>query len=157
LEFSGWTEPDEERFGQEVKIVLASAEFSRELTTSVMWLNDFGLDIRCVRMHPYISDGKTFLDVQTVIPIPEIADYQVRIREKKQKERESRETARDFTRFDVKIAGQQYSSQSKRWLMFRVISQALKGVGTLLLQRWRVVLLRQQNLRSYESVGRSNT
>jgi hypothetical protein len=122
-----------------------------------MWLNDFGLDIRCVRMHPYISDGKTFLDVQTVIPIPEIADYQVRIREKKQKERESRETARDFTRFDVKIAGQQYSSQSKRWLMFRVISQALKGVGTLLLQRWRVVLLRQQNLRSYESVGRSNT
>ena len=157
MEFSGWTEPDEERFGQEVKIVLASAEFSRELTTSVMWLNDFGLDIRCVRMHPYISDGKTFLDVRTVIPIPEIADYQVRIREKKQKERESRETARDFTRFDVKIAGQQYSSQSKRWLMFRVISQALKGVGTLLLQRWRVVLLRQQNLRSYESVGRSNT
>jgi hypothetical protein len=157
LEFSGWTEPDEERFGQEVKIVLASAEFSRELTTSVMWLNDFGLDIRCVRMHPYISDGKTFLDVRTVIPIPEIADYQVRIREKKQKERESRETARDFTRFDVKIAGQQYSSQSKRWLMFRVISQALKGVGTLLLQRWRVVLLRQQNLRSYESVRSSNT
>jgi hypothetical protein len=91
-----------------------------------LWLNDFGLDIRCVRMHPYISDGKTFLDVQTVIPIPEIADYQVRIREKKQKERESRETARDFTRFDVKVAGQQYTSQSKRWMMFRVISQALK-------------------------------
>ncbi len=43
---------DEEQFGQEVKIVLASAEFSKELTTSVMWLNDFGLDIRCVRMHP---------------------------------------------------------------------------------------------------------
>jgi len=130
LDFLGWTEPDEERFGQEVKIVLASGEFSRELTTSVMWLNDFGLDIRCVRMHPYVSDGKTFLDVQTVIPIPEIADYQVRIREKKQKERESRETARDLTRFDVKVAGQRYPSQSKRWMMFRVISLALKGGAT---------------------------
>ena len=48
---------------------MASAEFSKELTTSVMWLNDFGLDIRCVRMHPYVSGGQIFLDVQTVIPI----------------------------------------------------------------------------------------
>ena len=70
-----------------------------------MWLNDFGLDIRCVRMHPYVSDGQTFLDVQTVIPIPEVADYQVRIREKKQRERESRKSARDFTKYDVDIAG----------------------------------------------------
>ena len=42
LEFLDWNEPDEEQFGQEVKTVLASAEFSKELTTSVMWLNDFG-------------------------------------------------------------------------------------------------------------------
>ncbi len=53
LEFLDWSEADEEQFGQEVKIVLASAEFSKELTTSMMWLNDFGLDIRCVRIHPY--------------------------------------------------------------------------------------------------------
>ena len=43
------------RFAQEVRIVLVSAEFSKELTTSVMWLNDFGLDIRCVRIHLYRS------------------------------------------------------------------------------------------------------
>ncbi len=130
LEFLDWTEPDEELFGQEVKIVLASAEFSKELTTSVMWLNEFGLDIRCVRMHPYVSADQTFLDVQTVIPIPEVADYQVRIREKKQKERESRETARDFTKYDIRVAGQEYPSQNKRWMMFRLISGALCHDGT---------------------------
>ncbi len=130
LEFLDWNEPDEEQFGQEVKIVLASAEFSKELTTSVMWLNDFGLDIRCVRMHPYTSDGQTFIDVQTVIPIPEVADYQVRIREKKQKERESRKSARDFTKYDVSIAGKEYPAQSKRWMMFQLISGVLKNGGT---------------------------
>lgn len=130
LEFLDWTEPDEELFGQEVKIVLASAEFSKELTTSVMWLNEFGLDIRCVRMHPYVSGGQTFLDVQTVIPIPEMADYQVRIREKKQKERESRESARDFTKYDLRVAGQEYPSQSKRWMMFHLISAVLRHDGT---------------------------
>jgi hypothetical protein len=130
LEFLDWNEPDEEQFGQEVKIVLASAEFSKELTTSVMWLNDFGLDIRCVRMHPYTSDGQTFIDVQTVIPIPEVADYQVRIREKKQKERESRKSARDFTKYDVSIAGQKYPAQSKRWMMFQMVSGVLRNGGT---------------------------
>jgi len=127
LEFLGWSEPDEDSFGQEVKIVLASAEFSKELTTSVMWLNEFGLTIRCVRMHVYVSDGQTFLDVQTVIPIPEAEEYQVRIREKKQKERESRDSARDFTKYDVRLSGQEFKAQSKRWMMFHVVSVALQS------------------------------
>ncbi|MES9831164.1 MAG: hypothetical protein ABW139_02890 [Candidatus Thiodiazotropha sp. DIVDIV] len=130
LEFLDWNDPDEEQFGQEVKIVLASAEFSKELTTSVMWLNDYGLDIRCVRMHPYTSEGQIFLDVQTVIPIPEVADYQVRIREKKQRERESRNSTRDFTKYDLQIADHEYAALSKRWLMFRLISGVLENGGT---------------------------
>ena len=130
LEFLDWSEPDEEQFGQEVKIVLASAEFSKELTTSVMWLNDYGLDIRCVRMHPYTVDSQIFLDVQTVIPIPEVADYQVQIREKKQKERESRQSTRDLTKYDLGIAGERFTDQSKRWLMFHLVSAVLENGGT---------------------------
>ena len=130
LEFLDWSEADEEQFGQEVKIVLASAEFSKELTTSVMWLNDFGLDIRCVRMHPYRSDGQLLLDVQTVIPIPEVADYQVLIREKKQKERESRESVRDLTKYDVTIAGEHYPARNKRRMMFHLVSGILANGGT---------------------------
>lgn len=129
LEFLEWNEPNEEQFAQEVKIILASAEFSKELTTSVMWLNDFGLDIRCVRMHPYNSDGETLLDVQTVIPIPEVADYQVRIREKKQKEREARNSSRDFTKYDVSVGGNSYPAQSKRWMMFHIIAGILRSGG----------------------------
>ncbi len=130
LQFLDWSEPNEDLFGREVKIVLASAEFSKELTSSVMWLNDFGLDIRCVRMHPYINNGETILDVQTVIPIPEAADYQVRLREKKTKERESRETNKDFTKYDLSISGEKYHSLSKRWLMFHIVSAVMKSGGS---------------------------
>jgi hypothetical protein len=49
LEFLEWEEPDEEKFAQEVRIVLASAQFSKELKTAVIWLNDHGLDIRRVQ------------------------------------------------------------------------------------------------------------
>jgi len=90
LEFLEWEEPDEERFGQDVRIVLVAADFSKELTTSVMWLNERQLDIRCVWIKPYDDRGRTLVDVQQVIPLPEAADYTVRIREKATKERQDR-------------------------------------------------------------------
>jgi len=86
LDFLGWDEPDEDAFAQDVRIVLASAEFSRELTTSVLWLIERGIDIRCVRLQPYGLDGRVLVDVQQIIPLPEIAEYQVRVTEKKRKD-----------------------------------------------------------------------
>lgn len=37
LDFLGWAPPDEERFGENVRIILASADFGKELTTAVVW------------------------------------------------------------------------------------------------------------------------
>ncbi len=87
LEFLGWEDPDEDGFARNVRIVLASAEFSKELTTAVIWLNEQGLDIRCVRMQPYDDGGRLLVDVQQVIPLPEAAAYQVQVREKEQRGR----------------------------------------------------------------------
>ena len=90
LEFLGWEGADEDLFAQDVRIVLASAEFSKELTTAVIWLNEHGLDIRCVRMQPYDDGGRLLVDVQQVIPLPEAAAYQVQVREKEQRGRQER-------------------------------------------------------------------
>lgn len=62
---------------------MVSADFGREITTAVLWLNRFeGMDMRCVRLVPYEIDGRVFLDVQQIVPLPEAADYQVRVRRK---------------------------------------------------------------------------
>jgi hypothetical protein len=90
LDFLGWDEPDEDRFAQDARIVLVAADFSKELTTSVMWLNERDLDIRCVRMRPYRDGQRVLIDVQQVIPLPEAQDYIVRIREKAVRERQDR-------------------------------------------------------------------
>ena len=47
LDFLGWDEPDDDQFAQDVRIILASAEFSKELTSSVLWLIKYAIDIRC--------------------------------------------------------------------------------------------------------------
>lgn len=127
LEFLGWTEIDEEEFGQDVKVVLVSADFSRELTTSVLWLSEKELDIRCVRIRPYDYGGKVLIDVQQVIPLPEATDYQVQVREKKRQERASRTSSADFTRYDVTINGTTYPGQWKRNSILLVIKALVES------------------------------
>lgn len=96
LSFLGWDEPQETSFAQDVRIILAAADFSRELTTTVMWLNERDLDIRCVRLIPYLYDGKILLDVQQVIPLPEAENYQIKIREQSEERRDSQKGARRY-------------------------------------------------------------
>ncbi len=76
LEFLEWAEPDEDYFAQDVRIVLVAAEFSKELTTSVIWLNERGLNIECVRIKPYSDNGRILADIQQIIPLPEAAKSQ---------------------------------------------------------------------------------
>lgn len=131
LEFLTPDDPDDEEFDQEikeVKIVLVSAEFSKEVTTSVLWLNDRGLDIRCVRLRPCDNDGQVLLDVQTVIPIPDAEEYQVGIREKMQRQRTSKRSERD--KYDVTIGGERDLRQTKRGMMWLLVSEILKNGGT---------------------------
>ena len=121
LDFLEWDEPDEEQFAQEVRIVLSSADYSKELTTAVIWLNNHGLDIRCMRMRPYMDGERTLLDVQQVIPLPEAEDYQVRIREKAKRERIHRVSKRDTTRFDLVVSGRSFTNLPKRWAIYQVV------------------------------------
>lgn len=65
------------------RIILVSEGFSPELTTSVLWLNDnYGLAIKCIRMQPYRNGEELLVETSQVIPLPETADYFVRIRER---------------------------------------------------------------------------
>jgi hypothetical protein len=120
LDFLGWDEPDEDAFAQDVRIVLASAEFSRELATSVLWLIERGVNIRCVRLQPYSLDGRLLVDVQQIIPLPEVAEYQVRVAEKNRKERGARTVTLDWTRYDVSLGGRQLLALRKRHAIYQV-------------------------------------
>jgi len=82
LGFLGWDSETTGRFNSSVRIVLVAADFSKEITTTALWLNEHHLDLQCVRLQPYDLDGQIVLDVQQLIPLPEAADYFVRIRNK---------------------------------------------------------------------------
>ncbi|GJL66920.1 MAG: hypothetical protein NPIRA05_18910 [Nitrospirales bacterium] len=98
LTFLGWEEPDEEAFAPDVRIMLVSEDFGKELTTAVLWLRERDIDIRCVRLRPYQDGEKRLIDVQQIIPLPEANEYQVQLREKGQVGRKKR-----AERYDVRL------------------------------------------------------
>jgi hypothetical protein len=91
LEFLGWSDVTEDKFADDARIILAAADFSKELTTAVMWLIDRGIDIRCLRLKPYkMASGPLLIDIQQLIPLPEAASFQTQIGVKRQAERQGR-------------------------------------------------------------------
>ncbi len=113
----------------DVRILLVSADFGREITTAVLWLNGFeGMDIRCIRLVPYQVDDKILLDIQQVIPLPEATDYQVRLRKKGAARDRARSDGRDFTRFHIIVDGSELPDENKRNAM-RVMVQQLTSRG----------------------------
>lgn len=116
IEFLGWEEPQEDDFGLDVRIILVSANFSKELTTSVMWLNERNLDIRCVRLIPYKHQEQILVDVQQIIPLPEVESYQVKIKQQSEERKEARKSSKDYTRYIF-----QGNSYNKRKLVLAVI------------------------------------
>jgi len=73
-----------------------------------------------VRLQPYGLDGRILVDVQQIIPLPEVAEYQVRVTEKKRKEREARTDTRDWTTYDVTLGGRELTRLRKRHAIYEV-------------------------------------
>jgi hypothetical protein len=121
MKFLEWDEPRETEFGRETRIILVSGEFSKEITTAVLWLNKLELDIRCVKMRPYSVAERVFLDIQQVLPLPEAAEYQVQLRKKNAEERQSQDSAYDSSKYDLSIYGHTYKDLYKRKLFFLTV------------------------------------
>lgn len=89
-EFLRWSEPNEDDFAQDVRIVLFSEDFSRELTSAVLWLRDKRVDITCYRVNAYQVGERLLMDFNQIIPLREAEDFQVRVRDKQLVESDAR-------------------------------------------------------------------
>lgn len=88
---------------REVRIVLISRDFDREITTTVLWLTDvYALDIRCVRLTPYKVGDRLLLDVQQLIPLPEASALTIQLRRRETQARAARASdGRDLTQYVI--------------------------------------------------------
>jgi hypothetical protein len=118
----------EEVLATDVRIVLVSADFGREITGTVLWLNEYGLDIRCVRLVPYRVGDRVVLDVQQLIPLPEATDYQVKLRQKQALVKAGTSGA-DWTQYRVTDSEGVPSDPLRKRRAVLAMAQALTAAG----------------------------
>lgn len=68
------------------RIILVAAEFRQEVTSAVLWLMNFGINIRCIKCQLFKFNDDFFLDTQQIIPVPEVESFMIDIAEKKQED-----------------------------------------------------------------------
>lgn len=88
--------------GVNQRIVFIAANFRKEVTTTVLWLRQHGVDARCVKVVPYRFGEETFVDLQQVIPPPEAADYMIRMAQKDSEEKSTQGAQRK--RHEIRMA-----------------------------------------------------
>lgn len=71
-------EPDFAELADKPRIILGAEEFSPEITSTVLWLRTFNVNISCVRLRPYLLENQLLLESSVLIPLPEAKEYQIR-------------------------------------------------------------------------------
>jgi hypothetical protein len=113
---------DEAVVRRDVRIILVSADFGKEIMTTALWLNDlFGTDIRCVRMIPYRVHGRLLLNVEPVIPLPEAEELTVKLRRREAAARVATTSSADWTPYVVTTPNGATSPLRKRWAALAMV------------------------------------
>lgn len=110
------------------RILLVSAGFRNELTTSVLWLNELDdIDIKCIRIKPYKLAETVVVEIEQIIPLPEASHYLVKVRQKVEEAREA--SSKDLRRFNVEVMGQLHERLAKRRAALEVVRAAICDSG----------------------------
>lgn len=64
------------------RIILVAAKFRPEVTSTVLWLLNFNVQLKCYRATPYSMDDKHFLTIEQVIPTPADEEFMMKVTEK---------------------------------------------------------------------------
>ena len=126
-----WIDDPIDELPNQVRIVLVSADFSTEITSTVLWLNEnYNTDISCFRIVAYRLDTEIVLDLQQIIPLPEARNFQIQQRQKGAAVTAIRTSGRDFTRYDLKVGNREFIDLSKQAAVKIAIQELHRaGVG----------------------------
>ena len=80
--------------GNSQRIFFVAAHFRKEVTSSVMWLLNFNLRIKCFKVTSFLYNDKILLDFDQIIPIKDADDYTIKIATKAQSESQNAEASK---------------------------------------------------------------
>lgn len=72
--------------GSSQRIILVAANFRKEVTSTVLWLLNHGISMKCIKVTPFMLEEDLILDVQQIIPPPEAQEFMIGLSDKDKSE-----------------------------------------------------------------------
>jgi len=69
------------------RLILVAAHYRKEVTSTVLWLSQFGIACQCFKVTPYQAGSELFLNVEQIIPTPESSDFMIGMATKEAEEK----------------------------------------------------------------------
>ncbi len=64
------------------RIILVAAKFKKEVTSTVLWLLGYDLDIICFKATPFQLDDKLFINFEQIIPTKDVEEFMIKMADK---------------------------------------------------------------------------
>lgn len=103
--------------GNSQRIILVAANFHKEVTSSVLWLQNFNLRIKCFKVTPYKYGDQVMVEFDQIIPIEDTEEFQIKIANKEQEESVESESTQI-----------RYRNRHKFWSEFIEYSKTINGL-----------------------------
>lgn len=72
--------------GMSQRIILVAANFRKEVTSTVLWLLNFKLQVQCFKATPFSQDEELFLTLEQIIPTKDAEEFMIGLADKAQEE-----------------------------------------------------------------------
>ena len=82
------------------RIFFVANNYRKEVTSTVLWLLDHEVQIKCFKATPYTLGKEEFLQIEQIIPLPETAEFMIDAKEK-QKEKKGKSEKVQKSRNDL--------------------------------------------------------
>jgi hypothetical protein len=113
--------------GNAQRIIMVAAEFRREVTSTVLWLLNYGLKIQCYKVTPYKLGEQILLDFDQIIPIKEAEDYIIKVALKNREELGNQEELEN--RYSVRLEFKEINKRNNLCANISPSKDAWIGIG----------------------------
>jgi len=65
---------------------MVAGKFRKEVTSTVLWLMNYGIRAQCFKVTPFALDEKLFLNIEQILPVKDTEDYSITMANKAKEE-----------------------------------------------------------------------
>ena len=128
LDFLGKTDWDEVAVNQDLRIIMVSGFFPKEVTSTVMWLlTRYNMKIECCLVSQFVFENQIFVSIAKIIPPKGTEEYMIKMAEKFQNYQNDQSEIKESSLLRREFWTQLLNSMNEKTMLFANISPSKDG------------------------------